>query len=279
MDRESGNHLPAIILLNAGLLHRVGPNRLYVKIARNLAAMGFVVFRFDFSGIGDSAVRYDNLPIEKSGVSETQGAMDILSATRGVEQFILMGICSGAAFALRTAIEDPRVVGAVPIEGYYGSLPTRYYWSHLCNPISWWRVIMGKKDVRDTIRIGWRIIKSLSAKIKCRFTPAVQTPPRLNLAADVCLLIESGVQLLLVYAKGGLAFYYFVAHEDELRAAMASGRLRVEVIEHSDHTFTSLSAQEYLLKVIQDWTQASVQNQFWQRRSQLISSAQESSLP
>ena len=28
--------LPAVLLLNAGLLHRVGPNRLYVKIARQL---------------------------------------------------------------------------------------------------------------------------------------------------------------------------------------------------------------------------------------------------
>jgi len=56
------NH-PAIVLLNAGVLHRVGPNRLYVKIARKLASAGFVVLRFDLSGIGDSKARRDNLPL------------------------------------------------------------------------------------------------------------------------------------------------------------------------------------------------------------------------
>ena len=45
---------PAVILLNAGLVHRVGPGRLYVRLSRRLAAHGFVVVRFDLSGIGDS---------------------------------------------------------------------------------------------------------------------------------------------------------------------------------------------------------------------------------
>ena len=47
---------PGIILLNSGLLHRVGPNRLYVKIARNAATSGLVAFRFDLSGIGDKVL-------------------------------------------------------------------------------------------------------------------------------------------------------------------------------------------------------------------------------
>ncbi len=53
-EEERGKNLPAFLLLNAGHLHRVGPNRHYVSIARKLSAMGFTVLRFDFSGIGDS---------------------------------------------------------------------------------------------------------------------------------------------------------------------------------------------------------------------------------
>src|SRR5207302_190015 len=52
----------AFVFLNAGLVHHVGPNRLYVTAARRLAALGFVGLRFDFSGIGDSPVRADHLP-------------------------------------------------------------------------------------------------------------------------------------------------------------------------------------------------------------------------
>ena len=44
--------LPGVILLNAGIINRVGPNRIYVKMARRLADMGLPVLRFDFSGRG-----------------------------------------------------------------------------------------------------------------------------------------------------------------------------------------------------------------------------------
>ncbi len=46
------NNRPAVIILNSGLLHGVGPNCLHVKIARKLASVGFVVLRFDLFGIG-----------------------------------------------------------------------------------------------------------------------------------------------------------------------------------------------------------------------------------
>src|SRR3989442_13379966 len=73
--RNGNRPKPAVILLNPGIVHRVAPGRIYVRMARALAAMGFVVLRFDFSGIGDSAVRHDNLPFDKSAVRETQDAM------------------------------------------------------------------------------------------------------------------------------------------------------------------------------------------------------------
>lgn len=46
---------PAVILLNAGLVQRSGPFRVYAQLARALASCGFVVLRFDLSGRGDSA--------------------------------------------------------------------------------------------------------------------------------------------------------------------------------------------------------------------------------
>jgi len=47
----------AIILLNAGAVHHIGPNRLYVPLARHLARSGHVVLRMDIAGIGDSVPR------------------------------------------------------------------------------------------------------------------------------------------------------------------------------------------------------------------------------
>ena len=107
--------LPAVVLLNAGLLHRVGPNRTYVQIARALARLGFTVLRFDFSGMGDSRPREDHLPYVQSAPAEAKEAMDWLTAHFGQKRFVMMGHCAGAGFSFLLAGQDARVVGAAVI--------------------------------------------------------------------------------------------------------------------------------------------------------------------
>ena len=52
----------AVILLNSGVIHRVGSCRLSVTLARSLCEKaGLTTFRFDFSGIGDSDARRGTL--------------------------------------------------------------------------------------------------------------------------------------------------------------------------------------------------------------------------
>ena len=75
-DPATGNgraERPAALLLNAGLTYRVGPNRLYVKIARALASQGLVTLRFDLSGIGDSRARDDDVPLEQRAIDWMYG--------------------------------------------------------------------------------------------------------------------------------------------------------------------------------------------------------------
>ena len=57
LGRPRPRFATALILLNAGLVHRMGPFRLYVQMARRLAAEGYAVLRFDQSGLGDSPRR------------------------------------------------------------------------------------------------------------------------------------------------------------------------------------------------------------------------------
>lgn len=267
--REPGrdNTLPAIILLNAGIVHRVGPNRLYVKMARDLAAMGFVVLRFDFSGIGDSKVREDTLPFEKSAVSETQEAMNCLSAARDIEQFVLIGLCSGAVISLQTACFDQRAVGAVLINARFyhddelrsyirNRRAARYYWNRaLFDPKSWLRAIKGKTDYRNIIRVVGLQLRSLLAG-KSKVSSQVN-----NLAADFRSLIERGVRLLLVYNEWdrGLDYLHMILG-DEIHELTSSEKLRVEIIQPADHTFTPLRSQDHLLKVVRNWADAIVQD-------------------
>jgi alpha-beta hydrolase superfamily lysophospholipase len=98
--------LPPVVLLNVGLLHHIGPGRLWVDAAREWAANGNRVLRFDLGGIGDSPA----LPYRSEGEEYPLEAVDdIIDAMRLVapddyEQVILVGICSGAYHALEAGI-------------------------------------------------------------------------------------------------------------------------------------------------------------------------------
>jgi pimeloyl-ACP methyl ester carboxylesterase len=255
--------LPAIIILNAGLLHRIGPNRLSVKIARQMAVAGFLVLRFDFSGIGDSGMRVDNLPFEKSSIGETQEAMNYLSSIRGIKRFILMGICSGANVALRTACHDHRVVGMIGINGSYfdsqestglnqylkSSIQSRYYRKHLLNYKSWWRVITGKSNLSS---ITGFLINKTKNLLYLNKDILFETKPSTKWSS----LVERGVDLFLIYSEGSLALDTFrLALENHLSELRSSGKIWVDVIKYSDHVFTLLWSQNILTNFIHQWAQ------------------------
>ena len=109
---------PAVLLLNSGLLHRVGPYRLHVSLARRLASIGYSVLRFDLSGIGDSAAHKDSRSDHERALGDVQDAMDFMSSARGARRFVMMGLCSGAENSHRVAVADSRVCGAVFLDGY-----------------------------------------------------------------------------------------------------------------------------------------------------------------
>ena len=262
-DEERDRNLPAFVLLNAGIVHRVGPNRLYVKTARSLAAMGFVVLRCDFSGIGDSLVREDHLPFEKSAVLETQEAMDYLQAARGVERFLLLGLCGGAAISLKTAGCDPRVVGTVLINfrGYHDEWSEElrshlrerdlrhYYWNvALRNPQSWWRALTGRVDYRNLLKA----VRSLAGSVIPR--PRQVRASEHDVSADLRSLTERGVALFLIYSERdvGLDYLRWIL-KDELPRWMSLGSLKVEVIPQASHTFTLLRHQEQVIQVLTSW--------------------------
>lgn len=261
-DPLSGNGsrlTPAVILLNPGIVHRVGPGRIYVKIARALAAIGFVVLRFDFSGIGDSGVRRDHLQFEKSAVREAQDAMDWLSATRGIGHFILLGGCSGARIALQTACSDARVVGAVLMnfpmaeddEGdanleRMNRRAAYSYWNFaLFDLKSWRKLLTGRVNYRNLIRV-------LKFQAKSKLTSGRRmSHEETQFRAQLRQLAGRYVHITFVCSQGDLCVDDLrEAGGPELKRLCVLGRLTLRVIPRSDHTFSSLYDQERLLQVI-----------------------------
>jgi len=107
----------AMILITAGMLHNVGPFRLYVDIANSLETQGISSLRFDISGIGESlGVGSSGKSIERAA-SEASEAMDYLSENHGIKKFVVFGLCSGADDSVQTALNDERVIGVITLDG------------------------------------------------------------------------------------------------------------------------------------------------------------------
>ena len=100
-----------VVLFNAGLIHRSGPLRFHVDLARRLAASGFDVLRFDLPGIGDAAM-------EDAGTPQAVAAraFDCLQAATGAQGFICGGTCSAADHGWHMATMDTRVRGLILID-------------------------------------------------------------------------------------------------------------------------------------------------------------------
>jgi alpha-beta hydrolase superfamily lysophospholipase len=105
---------PVVICLNNSVDHHVGPGRLWVELARDLAAGGGAVLRLDLGGLGDSGGRTGqpvDRPYPLTVTADLLAAMETIDAPRG---FVLVGSCSGGRNALSSSVlPDTRGVVAV----------------------------------------------------------------------------------------------------------------------------------------------------------------------
>jgi pimeloyl-ACP methyl ester carboxylesterase len=259
IQKDSIHAKTAVLFLNAGIVHRVGAGRVYVKMARALASLGFLTLRFDFSGIGDSAVRSDDLSFEKSAIAETQNAMDFLETTKGIESFILLGGCSGARIAFNTASCDARVIGALLInfpsreeddaakfpDAAHRSAFFYYRKSALFSLRSWWRLASGQAHYGQLVRALWCAFQGQIA-VEEKACPQVR-----QFRSDLKALIDRHLHLAFICSEGDHRLDDLrVAGGKELRRLCSDRKLVLEIVKRSDHTFSSLHDQEQLLKVI-----------------------------
>ena len=131
---------PIALILNAGVVHRIGPFRLNVDIARHLAELGFSTLRMDLSGLGDSGPRTGKLELENRAELDAADAMAFLQAETGVDEFVMVGLCSGAYNAHCIAVKDERVVGGIFMDGIvfrtFGFF-LRHYFARVFQPRFW----------------------------------------------------------------------------------------------------------------------------------------------
>jgi pimeloyl-ACP methyl ester carboxylesterase len=262
--------LPTFVFLNAGLTHRVGPSRLHVRMARALAELGFPSLRLDWSGLGDSGARQDNVPVGESIISETREAMDFLTRTTGARQFILIGICSGATVSFLTAQQDERAVGVALInaqshlhgvsaelgEALRARTMTRHFYRIALR--SSFRGKNWRKALGGRISIGGVLQSMFLAPLRAILGSNLGSAlPAFDPVAETRILTDRGVRVLHLYSEGDEGLDYF----QEVLGGQGAERLEeigaeTEVILGANHVFTLLWTQDRLTSAVCDWARS-----------------------
>ena len=253
LSAGGGGGLPAVVILNAGIIHRVGPNRMFVGLSRRLAAAGRTVVRVDLSGIGDSEPRSDGLAPLDAALADLREVLDSLEATRQIRRVVLVGLCSGADHSIIYGGSDPRIVGTVLIDA---SVPrtSRYYANHYGRRLfrlrSWLNFTAGRHPL-------WRWLKHSASGREPDGEPGdyLQNPQvRSFLESAYIRAVSAGIDILAVFTGDREAQYNY---REQLLEAFPSvpfgARLQLDYYAKADHTFTAAADRESLLQLIVEW--------------------------
>lgn len=247
----------ALILLNSGIMHRVGSCRLSVRLARAVTQVtGVTCLRFDFSGIGDSrARRSGGVDFDQSAVEEVIEVMDFLQHSRGIKQFILYGLCSGAQIACNVAEQDARVFAVAQLDGFCYPTPKahlKYYWQRLWSLSGWKKRLqrwlgIHSKDTDENLSV------LTGAKSDFEVPGFAQDPGKDHIARQLTALMQRGVQLHCVFT--GREPYYIYHHQfrDCFNTVPFGNNLSLEYFPDASHIFTEPLYQARMIDGIVSW--------------------------
>jgi pimeloyl-ACP methyl ester carboxylesterase len=248
---------PPVLLLSGGIIHRVGPSRALVRIARGLAAVGHPCLRFDLSGIGDSA-RAPEPTLQDAAVADIGDAITLLQAStgdggEGAEPSVtLLGFCSGADNALYVAADDPRVASLVlfdPTVPRTAGFRRRELHRRLSSHETFMNVVTGRSLVKR--------LAALRDDGPPVFPPEhygllTCTPDELD--ARVTRLSARGVRRLWVLSAGVTGYCNAPEQVEEALASGWNATLDTVAWEMAlDHVLTTHAQQRRFLSLVAAW--------------------------
>jgi pimeloyl-ACP methyl ester carboxylesterase len=215
-----------LVLINAGLVPKFGPYRLYAQLARRAALDGVATLRFDLGGVGDSVQELSGRPLLERSGREIRAAVDELCAHHTLTDVALGGLCSGAEDAFRAAAADPRITRVVLLDPF--AYRTR-----------------GWAPRHLAFRVGRRVLRAAGL-----FEPLVSPRtagqqravsyrymPHAESEAILRALLARNVMVHFVYTAGMREYFN---HPGQLRAQFADvdfrDRVTLDYFPHVDHT-------------------------------------------
>jgi pimeloyl-ACP methyl ester carboxylesterase len=262
------SHGHGVVMLNGGATSHIGPNRMYVELARRWAARGYSVLRLDLAGLGDSATRpgeNGNEVYPPGALADVSAAIDFLRREFAVENVTLTGLCAGAYHALRSAISGLRVNTVLLVN------PLTFYWKQgsklsdlqdaevMRNPgiyaekllsyTSWRKLMGGRVNLWRVMMIFLRrglmtvgsSARDLSRLLKIRLPQ--------DLGWELQSLASRGVRIVFLFARGDVGMELLRMQGGSAVKAIGD-RCRVHIIDGADHIFSQGAARNKLLQLL-----------------------------
>ncbi len=223
------------VFVTGGMQTRVGPHRLYERLAHALAARGEAVVRFDRPGVGDSPG--EDAGYLESGAGIAAAARALREAFPQIATLAGFGLCDGAtALALHgRAAEITRLVVANPwIVEPVDDLPPAaairgHYARRLIDPRAWWKLARGGVDLARLARGVARSATRDDAALAERFARGVP--------AAIAVVLADGDGTAQAFA-------------DAWRRLADAPRIETITIATASHSFAEPAAFEALARCL-----------------------------
>ncbi len=249
-----------VLIVVGGPQYRVGSHRQFLLLARDLAAAGIPVLRFDYRGMGDAggeAIDFEHCQ------DDITAAVDIFFArSAGLCEVVIWGLCDAASAALFYAWRDRRVKGLVLLNpwvrteaGESHAFLKHYYLKRLFSVDLWAKIRRGEFNVAESWRSLLEMVKKM-LKPTVQISGAATTPSEtarplpermaegLARFAGPILLILSGNDLTAA------EFRDMVAASPRWRRLLRQPRIDRHELPTANHTF---SRREWRQQVM-EWT-------------------------
>jgi exosortase A-associated hydrolase 1 len=256
-----------ILILVGGPQYRAGSHRQFTLLARQLAADGIPVFRFDFRGMGDSegdARTFENVE------DDVRCAIDRLFAEiPSLSELVILGLCDAASAALFYAYQDRRVTSLVLLnpwvrteEGSARVYLKHYYTSRIFERELWRKIWSGNFNYAASIRSLFGAISAVVTERR-KIAPSA---PRNNCknGCDSASLPERMFQglerfqgkVLLILSGNDLTAQEFsdlVKGSRKWEKLLASPRFSRFSLPEANHTFSRREWRDQIARWTKEW--------------------------
>mgnify|MGYP003859752037 CR=1 FL=1 len=261
---EPSNGVAAVIL-STSYDYQVGWGRSSVLLARRLAGKGVATLRYDGADIGDSPPvpgRRPQVLYTEEQADDAEIAFQALRQRGLADHCMVIGRCSGAYAAFRTALRGPHWKGCVVVNPYgfhwrFIGLPgtLKEYWARARSPDLGARLRSGRVHVTAAVlNIAVRLLDR-SAGFLGRFVPGVPgiVQRKAVVHRQFRKLAGYGTRLTIVYSEGDEAMASFLVLFGKASEGLtAFPNARLHLIPNADHNLTPRPAREKLFRIVEN---------------------------